>query len=646
MDKFKIALVLHASDNPQLSVRTLGQAAASLVDGVSRLLEGGVNRLNLYLPGPLWEAAVRERPRELASWREKHRDGLLEFLGGGYYDPVFPLLPEILRKLQIQKLNDWLLKYLQVRPNGFWLSAFLWENSLVETIRGAGFEFVVLKDYQLEQGVSRAQPSAGYWTQEDRGSVVGILPAQSILSDNLRKGELSAFLKGLQSHSPEESLVVDLPLLREGGILELEKDLEGILEMHSRLRGQGVEIQYKCLSNMAEQYRPQGALNLASAVGRNLGLPPHLVSCRDLLVLQPECNYIHKKMLFLHTRARRHLDEKKALEVDECLLPTHSVYWFRIYENIRGIPCLRDRARCHALLLQAQVRFESLSTDLASLQVEVLDFLANADKQILGSNAVMDFLLDHRNGGQLRSLEYKTGAVNLVNGFRRSKPHPEDIRIYQVQPVTALKDFLLPPGEENVPMGIEACWENVISLQNPYDYQIRRAGDRLQVLLAGEQSGIVGNKQHSFRMEKVLSFRAGVPELLVSWRVVNATFQAFRGGIGSEWNFSFLDWDEQKQFVRVDGRRVSLAGLPVHMHEVYLVEFCDRSSGVRLRMDFPKPCRLLLDVRYQQENENAVQEKFVQSLRMATIWETDLMGQDAFSFQVRLRFRSSKSWLK
>lgn len=68
----------------------------------------------------------------------------VEILGGGYYDPVLPLLYSVDRNGQIDLLSTEIRQNTGKRPRGISLFADCWDSSLVNSLQTCGIEYVLL----------------------------------------------------------------------------------------------------------------------------------------------------------------------------------------------------------------------------------------------------------------------------------------------------------------------------------------------------------------------------------------------------------------------------------------------------------------------------------------------------------------------
>ena len=124
--------------------------------------------ISLHLSGPL------------ARWLETHhRDymdrvkqlvlaGRVEIIGGGYYEPILPMLPSRDRVGQISSYTDWLQNRFDARVRGMWIAERVWESSLTSDIARADIQYTVLDDFHFRHaGLNEDQLHGHYITEDD-----------------------------------------------------------------------------------------------------------------------------------------------------------------------------------------------------------------------------------------------------------------------------------------------------------------------------------------------------------------------------------------------------------------------------------------------------------------------------------------------
>lgn len=95
----------------------------------------------------------------------------IEAIGGGYYDPVFPLLYPMDRSGQIDLLSSKLRYLFGKRPRGISICASIWDPSLVSSFSSSGMEYVILDESLISDEKKKGIPLL----MADKGKSISIL---------------------------------------------------------------------------------------------------------------------------------------------------------------------------------------------------------------------------------------------------------------------------------------------------------------------------------------------------------------------------------------------------------------------------------------------------------------------------------------
>ncbi|MDR2181982.1 MAG: alpha-amylase, partial [Treponema sp.] len=103
----------------------------------------------LHLSGSLLERLEQKKKECFLLIREMAGRKQIELLGGGFYEPLLPLLPVNDRIGQIEMLTTFLRKSFGRRPVGCKLFLNAWEQSLAGLLASCGMNFTFLSEEQF-----------------------------------------------------------------------------------------------------------------------------------------------------------------------------------------------------------------------------------------------------------------------------------------------------------------------------------------------------------------------------------------------------------------------------------------------------------------------------------------------------------------
>jgi len=118
--------------------------------------------LSLHTSGCLMEWLVDHKPGYIDRLRRLVDRGQVEIMGGGFYEPILPMIPPQDRVGQIQSYTAYLENLFQTRVRGMWVPERVWEQNLVSDIAAAGIEYTVLDDYHFKQAGLEEHQLFGY----------------------------------------------------------------------------------------------------------------------------------------------------------------------------------------------------------------------------------------------------------------------------------------------------------------------------------------------------------------------------------------------------------------------------------------------------------------------------------------------------
>lgn len=608
-----ISFVLQLS--PSTAYENLDAVARNLLDGLDALLTSGQLKCSVYMDGPTLQSLRKvAKPLMFGKIRDGIREGILEFLGGGFYDPMLPLFPEETQKLQLDLHCRLLKKYFDIEPQGYFNSSLVWEMGMTSVLAKAGFDYALVREASIQGALGRSTPISGWFTIEDKGRMMRIVPVADTLSQAIEKDDLN--WKSIAEHYSREGksavVVMDLPP-EPAEIVAFFERLVDFVETN--------DVQTWPVGYMVNQLEPEGSLGYLMSAGRKLGLPSSALTCRETLIRRPEINLLQKTFLNLYRRGRNVLEGKDFEEFCDKLLPAMSPIFFRDLSQAEGMRSLKVRQWGFRYLVSAAGTMDSRAP-LSGLRIEVCDFLLMGRKQIGIENSDIACMLDYHGGGVLRFLCHKPSAVNLLNSWRDD-----------AEPSLGFLDCLLPNTDLTAAQIEKALSLREYLLREPYEYRIKRGDSSTEIQLLEEQGFTVGEKRGVFHVEKTFGVSSSLSEISVNYRLANSTYMDSRCFFGSIFEFGLLDRNDGR--IVIDGFDMKWDGKsPVVYPEAKKLELIDYGAGCTVAMKFNAPAAVFLGPIFSASLSAAPKE--FQGVRIYPFWRTSLTVMDEMTFNITL----------
>jgi 4-alpha-glucanotransferase len=196
--------------------------------------------LTLHYSGILLEWLEERHPEFLTLLAEMVGRGQVEVLGGGYYDPILPLIPTNDKLGQLEKMTTSLRVRFETRPRGCWIAEKEWEPSLASVLRASGLDYTFVDDSQLRiAGVAEEDLWSAFIT-EDQGKTISLFAISGTLSESVARGdpeEAIAFLK----NTPRTGACPPVAVLLDEGTPGSGMARNGWLEGFIRLAAENAE---------------------------------------------------------------------------------------------------------------------------------------------------------------------------------------------------------------------------------------------------------------------------------------------------------------------------------------------------------------------------------------------------------------------
>jgi 4-alpha-glucanotransferase len=473
VDKVTLALLIHSHQPVGNFDHVIEEAYQKSYRPFAETLEAHPRiQMSLHYSGILLEWLEKHHPEFFSLLKRLVERGQAELVGGGFYEPILPAVPDADKIAQVKMLADYLQHHFGARPRGAWIAERVWEPSLARPLAEAGVEYSVLDDtHFLAAGLEPHQLHGAYITEE-AGAPLKLVPSLQILRYTIPFRDVEETLNVLR-----EGANLSARLFASGDDCEkfgvwpgtydhcyTNKWLERFL---TAVESAGSWLETSTLGAHLGASEPVGRVYLPTASYAEMmewALPPdasrEYKHCLDESAQMPsgerfrrflrgglwqnflskysESNQLHKLMLEVSRRwreagktrkagkeAKRVLDEARThLLAGQCNDP----YWHGIFGGLYA-PHLRSAVLRH--IIQAESLLDKLQPGRANpgVAVETRDFDVDGRDELMARNQTFGMVLRPADGGTASSLRFKPAGVELVNSLmRRPEAYHELVR--------------------------------------------------------------------------------------------------------------------------------------------------------------------------------------------------------------------------
>ena len=460
MRKFELVLLIHAHQPVGNFDDVLERAyATSYLPFLEVLARHPLVRMGLHYSGPLLEWIERSHPEYFDRLRALVRNGQVEMVGGGFYEPILASIPPEDRQEQITRMADYIEKHFGTRPGGAWIAERVWEPQIASTLARAGVAYTLVDDNHFLGSGFELEQLYGHYVCEDLGHAVRVLPG----------------LKSLRYLIPFRSVPETMDFLRSaaaghpGGFATMGDDLEkfgvwpgthehcyrdGWLEHFFSTIDQSAdwlalstpgdavashpplgraEFPTASYTEMMEWSLPTPARDRYHSLTGEFSSRPEALpflrggTWKGFFTKYGESNLLHKKMLHVSNKLRRLAKSRRS---DKAFLEArreaatqllrgqcNDAYWHGVFGGLYS-PHLRTAV--WGSLAQAETIADRLThRKQPYAEVEQLDFDADGRDEIYLTSDRYAALIDLDDGGTLSALDFRPPNVTLINSLAR-----------------------------------------------------------------------------------------------------------------------------------------------------------------------------------------------------------------------------------
>ena len=170
---------------------------------VEEYLRTGRMPLSLHFSGSLLEWLEEHRHPLLDSLRRCAAECDVEFVGGGWFEPILTMLPRRDAEGQLAGGARLVERLLGRKPRGAWITERVWEQNLAGLLVESGYEYATLDDSHFAHaGLDPESLAPRYWAESD-GRLLAVFPASERMRYLIPFGTVEEVIAELRRYRPE-----------------------------------------------------------------------------------------------------------------------------------------------------------------------------------------------------------------------------------------------------------------------------------------------------------------------------------------------------------------------------------------------------------------------------------------------------------
>ncbi|GAC1504452.1 MAG: DUF1926 domain-containing protein [Ktedonobacteraceae bacterium] len=427
-------------------------------------------RLSLHYTGSLLDWLGDAHPEFLRRVAELVRRGQVGIVGGGYYEPILPSIPDTDKVTQIRRLAARIQASFGVQPTGAWIAERVWEPGLPRFLRDAGVDWTILDDIHFKSAGLDDNDLYGYYATEDQSSVLKVYATSQALRYTIPWRPVRESIEALRSLvTPDGNRIA---VMGDDGekfgswpdtydycwVSGSDGHTGWVEEFFTALEQNSSWLHTTLLDEYATSHPALGRIYIPTAsyiemtewalpaqksyqFGKLIHQLEHEQRTdilqfmrggfwRNFLVRYPEINNQHKKMLRVHDAvyAAGATDEVGLVHLLQA--QANDTYWHGLFG---GVYMAHVRSAIYQHLIQAENAADRALHGTATWQrYEQTDFNHDTLQKIIVEGSQQNLYIDPQDGGTLFEWDIRRSSHNLLSIMtRRQEGYHQTLRLHE-----------------------------------------------------------------------------------------------------------------------------------------------------------------------------------------------------------------------
>ncbi len=657
-------------------------------------------KMSMHFSGCLLEWFEKNTPEIFDTIGKLAGRGQIELIGGGFYEPILPIIPEKDRIGQITMMREYLKSRFGRDPKGAWVAERVWEPELVSTLAKSGVEYIVLDDMHFLYAGLKKEDTYGYFISEDNGSSVRVFPSDKELRYVIPFSEPDKPVSYMRQVAEKKENVIftygdDAEKFGEWpGTYKWVYDDKWLVKFMDVLSKNDSWLKTRTVSECIKDNNPLGRVYLPAASYEEMlewALPADASMAlhdikeeikrenknerygpfirggffRNFLAKYEESNQMHKRMLYVSSLL------KKPTGVSDSKIKTahgelyksqcNCSYWHGVFG---GLYLYHLRKAIYEHMLKAEnIYNEMTAKGKPQMRSEVMDFDVDGFDEAILQNKHIWICVKPSSGGSIVEMDAKEKNVNILNVLTRYKEAyhrsivtkndaaaGEHVSIHdKAKSVDAIATGLIYDiyrksmfrdhffGEETTPDSFERVDYAEDGDFTTALYDFKINNDKKNPGITMEREGLAHGVPVSIKKQIILNGAT----LKVLYKITNTGREKKKFWFGTEMAFIMPDADSSRYAYGLGGKKeknltLLSRGVTEGLGEARIT---DNKGELGIAISFSKNCDLWrFPIKTISQSEKAYEENYQGSVIVPN-WHFTIESRKSAAFDIELRLK-------
>lgn len=553
----------------------------------------------MHYSGSLLEWLLKNKPDFINRIKSLVKKRQITLLTGGFYEPIFPVIPDCDKIGQLGLLTEFIKNYFEYNPKGLWITERVWQKDLADLFLNLGLEYSIVDENHLRKAGVPREDIGGYYKLHNGFKVFASSKLLRYIIPFADMNEIARHFRKLCTQKGSKCIVFAddgekfgfWPYTYEW--VYKKRWLEKFFEFLSDDKSPARTITFQ---EALDKFAPSGEVDIPPSSYSEM-MEWSKGDFNNFFKIYPEANIMRNRMLDVSERIKDADSQIASTSKQKSLIESARrelykaqsgcAYWHGVFG---GLYLSHLRAGIYKHLINAQKLLDELSV-CEKVFLKTCDLDGDKDEEIIIGNKYIDLYIKPQRLGSIFELDNKKKSCNMINIitrkhesyhsklFGRKKSSLKDIeksiqndKYINIHDVLGLKDkglkkFLIYDKDKKNSMldyffgskysfrdFLRGDQKNLIEISNGPD-KIDKIIDKdfISFMLEKKENIKFGNSVFPIYIKKEFTV-SNSPEFYIEYTIKNLSREKLTTTFATEFNWSFMNkyFLKMRDFKQID----------------------------------------------------------------------------------------------